>query len=141
MLGSVGLLHPAVARAWDLEREQVCLFQLDLDLLAQLEGAQAKFSAFSVFPGSDRDISFFIDAAVRCGDVLAAVRAAGAAELREVELVDKFTGQGVPSGKQSLTVRLRFGLADRTLKDSEVAAAVERILAELKSRHGAALRT
>jgi phenylalanyl-tRNA synthetase beta chain len=139
-LGMVGLLHPAVARSWDLEREEAALFVLELDLLAQLEGAQVKFTPYSVFPGSDRDLSFLVDESVSCAEVAAAARAAGAAGLREVELVDKFTGQGVPPGRQSLTVRLRFGLPDRTLKDSEVAAAVERILAELKSRHGAVLR-
>ncbi|MBI5240617.1 MAG: phenylalanine--tRNA ligase subunit beta [Elusimicrobia bacterium] len=140
-LGSVGLLHPAAARAWDLEREEAALFELDCDLLAQLEGTRTRFVAFSVFPGSSRDLSFLVAASIRYSDVLAAVGAAGCAELRRTELVDKFTGQGVPTGRQSLTLRLHFGRADRTLKDAEVAAATERILAELKSRHGAALRS
>jgi phenylalanyl-tRNA synthetase beta chain len=139
-LGTVGLLHPAAARAWDLERAEASLFELRLDLLAQLEGTRAKFAAYSVFPGSSRDLSFLLDSSVRYEEVAAAARSAGAAGLREVELVDKFTGPGVPPGRQSLTVRLHFGLADRTLKDSEVTAAVELILAELKGRHGAVLR-
>jgi phenylalanyl-tRNA synthetase beta chain len=140
-LGTMGMLHPTVARAWDMEREEACLFQIDLDLLAQLERPQARFASFSVLPQSSRDLSFLVDAAVRYGAVLEAVRAAGVAELRDVELVDKFIGQGVPAGQQSLTMRLHFGLAERTLKDSEVAAAMERILAELQRRHGATLRT
>jgi phenylalanyl-tRNA synthetase beta chain len=140
-LGTVGMLHPAVARAWDLECEAACLFQIDLDVLAQVEGPQARFAPFSVFPQSSRDLSFLVEAGLRYGQALETIRACGGAELREVELVDKFTGQGVPAGKQSLTVRLRFGLADRTLKDSEVTAAVERILAELRSKHGAILRS
>ncbi|MCX5796485.1 MAG: phenylalanine--tRNA ligase subunit beta [Elusimicrobia bacterium] len=140
-LGTVGLLHPVVARAWDLEREQAALFELDLDLIARLEGSMTKFAAFSVFPGSSRDLSFLVASSVRFGEVLAAVRSAGAAGLRAVELVDKFTGQGVPEGRQSLTVRLSFGLADRTLKDAEVSAAVERILAGLQGKLGAVLRS
>ena len=141
VLGTVGMLHPVVARAWDLEREEACLFQIDLDLLAQLETAKAQFAPFSVFPQSSRDLSFLVDSATRYDDVLGAVRSVGVTELRDVELVDKFTGQGVPPGKQSLTMRLRFGLADRTLKDSEVAAAVERILFGLQSKYGAILRS
>ncbi|MDD5629547.1 MAG: phenylalanine--tRNA ligase subunit beta, partial [Elusimicrobia bacterium] len=133
VLGTVGLLHPAAARAWDLEREEAALFELDLDLLARLDGTKARFSAYSLFPGSSRDLSFLVPASVRCGEVFAAVREAGAAGLKDVELVDRFTGPGVPAGQQSLTVRLHFGLADRTLKDSEVALAVERVLAELKN--------
>ena len=140
VLGTVGMLHPTVARAWDLERSEACLFQIDLDLLAQMEGPKAQFAPFSVFPRSSRDLSFLVEAGLRYGQVLETIQACGGSELRDVELVDKFTGQGVPAGKQSLTVRLQFGLADRTLKDSEVAAAVERILAELQRRHDAALR-
>jgi phenylalanyl-tRNA synthetase beta chain len=140
-LGTAGMLHPTVARSWDLEREEACLFQIDLDLLAQADGLKAQFAPFSVFPQSSRDLSILVGAAARYGDVLKAVREAGAAELRDVELVDKFSGPGVPADKQSLTVRLHFGLADRTLKDSEVATATERILAELQRRHGASLRS
>jgi phenylalanyl-tRNA synthetase beta chain len=141
VLGTVGILHPGVARAWDMERAEACLFQLDLDLIAQVEIAKTQFAPFSVFPRSSRDLSFLVDSTARYGDVLGTIRGAGVMELRDVELVDKFTGQGVPSGKQSLTVRLHFGLADRTLKDSEVAAAAERILAELQRRQGAVLRS
>jgi phenylalanyl-tRNA synthetase beta chain len=141
VLGTVGLLHPQAARAWGLERQQVSLFQIDLDLLAGLEPARNKFQAFSVFPGVDRDISFLVDAATAYGQVTETIRARTAEGLRDIELVDKFTGQGVPEGKQSLTVRLRFGRNDRTLKDEEVNAAMENILAELSRRHGAVLRS
>ena len=141
VLGTVGMLHPSVARAWDMERAEACLFQLDLDLLAQAEGPKARFAPFSVFPQSSRDLSFLVETGVRYGQVLETIKACGGAELRDVELVDKFTGQGVPSGKQSLTVRLHFGLMDRTLKDSEVTTAVERILFGLQSKLGAVLRS
>ena len=124
-----------------MEREEACLFQIDLDLLAQVEAPKAQFAPFSVFPQSSRDLSFLVDAGRALRPGARRPRGAGVAELRDVELVDKFTGQGVPTGKQSLTVRLHFGLADRTLKDSEVAAAVGRILAELQRRHGAVLRS
>jgi len=133
VLGTVGLLHPAAARAWDLTRVQACLFQIDLDLLARLEPTRAHFTPYSVFPGSSRDLSFLVGSDAHYGEICATVHATGIAPLREVELLDKFTGKGVPEGRQSLTVRLHFGLEDRTLTDAEVTAAVERILAELRS--------
>jgi len=141
VLGTAGLLHPTLARTWGLERAQVCLFQIDLDLLAGLDPVRPRFRTFSGFPGADRDLSFLVAAELPFGEALGTIRGAGIAELRGVELVDKFAGQGVPAGRQSLTVRLRFGREDRTLKDEEVAAAVARILAELARRHGAVLRS
>ena len=49
-------------------------------------------------------------------------------------------GPSLPSGKKSLTLRLTFSLPDRTLRDEEVQASVDRILASLKERCGAQLR-
>ncbi|HAM34818.1 MAG TPA: phenylalanine--tRNA ligase subunit beta [Elusimicrobia bacterium] len=141
LLATVGLIHPQAARAWELEREGACLFDVDLDRLCALKPHLAKFSAFSVFPGASRDLSFLVGSDVAYGRVEEAIRSCRAAPLRDVELVDKFTGQGVPQGRQSLTVRLVFGCEDRTLKDAEVASAVESILAELSRRLGAVLRS
>ncbi len=58
-----------------------------------------------------------------------------------IELIDLFTGKGVPAGKKSLTLRFTFGRHDRTLRDDEVNAAVAQILAALKNKLGAALRS
>ncbi|MDD5657810.1 MAG: phenylalanine--tRNA ligase subunit beta [Elusimicrobia bacterium] len=140
-LACAGLLHPRAARAWELEREEASLFEVDLDALARLEPPRARFAPFGVFPGSDRDLSFLVDAKTRYGDVEAAVLGAGVAELRAVELVDKFTGPGVPTGKQSLTIRLRLGRDDRTLKDAELSQAAGRVLEELVRKLGAVLRS
>jgi phenylalanyl-tRNA synthetase beta chain len=140
-LACVGLLHPRAARAWDLEREDVSLFEVDLSALTALPAPQARFAAFGVFPGSNRDVSFLVDAKTPYAQVEAAAQAAKVGELRGLELVDKFMGQGVPEGKQSLTVRLRFGRDDRTLKDEEVSSAVERVLGELSRQLGAVLRS
>ena len=65
---------------------------------------------------------------------------------RTVDLIDVFEGKGngggpsLPQGRKSLTLRLTFSLMDRTLRDEEVQAAVDKILAALKERCGAELR-
>lgn len=140
-LGAVGLLHPAAARAWELERENAAVFELDLELLAELEPGKARFAPFSTFPSARRDLSLLVPESCPWSAVAQAVAACGLAELARLELVDEFRGKGVPAGKTSLTVRLHFSAADRTLKDAEVAAAVETVLAALKRAVGAALRS
>ncbi len=46
----------------------------------------------------------------------------------------------MPDGKVSLSVRLTFRAADRTLTDEDAQAATEDIVAALKAAHGAERR-
>lgn len=139
--GAVGALHPSIARAWGLEKEEPVLFDLRLELLAEEKESGKLFKPFSLFPGSWRDLSVLVPLELPYESVQGCVSSCGLSDLQELELVDVFTGQGVPPGKKSLTLRLRFGREDRTLKDEEVSSAVERLLAELSRRHGAVLRS
>jgi phenylalanyl-tRNA synthetase beta chain len=61
-------------------------------------------------------------------------------ELDSVQLVDVYSGKGVADGLRSLSLRFVFQLPDRTLKDAEVTAAVEKVLGELKKKFGAEMR-
>ncbi|MEK7858129.1 MAG: phenylalanine--tRNA ligase subunit beta [Elusimicrobiota bacterium] len=141
ILGTVGVLHPSAARAWEISPAEPLLFDLDLDLLSEIPARQTGFKPYSPFPHAQRDLSFLVESSLPYAAVEQAVSACALTELEDLRLVDKFTGQGVPEGRQSLTIRLRFGRPDRTLKDAEVVAAVERVLAELTRRHGAILRS
>jgi len=53
---------------------------------------------------------------------------------------DRYQGQGVPQGAVSLSVRLTFQAADRTLTDAEIQKSVEAILAALVEQHAAVQR-
>jgi hypothetical protein len=59
---------------------------------------------------------------------------------RACSFFDRYQGQGVPQGGVSLSVRLTFQAADRTLIDSEVQQSVDTILAALIREHGAIQR-
>ena len=50
------------------------------------------------------------------------------------------TGKGVPEGRVSLSMRLTFRAADRTLTDDEVQAAMDAIISALRTAHGAEQR-
>ncbi|MBW8862359.1 MAG: hypothetical protein JF601_08315, partial [Acidobacteria bacterium] len=53
---------------------------------------------------------------------------------------DRYQGKGVAEGAVSLSVRLTFQAADRTLTDAEVNQSVETILAALVREHDARQR-
>ena len=53
---------------------------------------------------------------------------------------DRYAGKGIPEGKVSLSLRLTFRAADRTLTDAEVQSAMDDVLSALETKHGAAQR-
>jgi phenylalanyl-tRNA synthetase beta chain len=66
-------------------------------------------------------------------------RAAGNT-LERLELVDEYRGPKLGPEVRGLTLRLVFRAADRTLRDAEVDAAVDRVVKALQQEHGVQLR-
>lgn len=128
--GWLGELHPAVARAWDLDG--AAGFELDL---AVLEGAAThvpRYEDVTSFPAVRQDRAWWFSRDVPAADVLATVREAGGALLRRAEIFDVY-----PAGDRvSLAVRLAFRAPDRTLTDDEVAQRRARIDAAVAEHLG-----
>jgi phenylalanyl-tRNA synthetase beta chain len=87
-----------------------------------------------------RDISLLVDEALPAAAVRGTIRSGAPATLVSSAEFDRYQGKGVPDGKVSLSVRLTFRAADRTLTDEDAHAATEDIVAALKAAHGAERR-
>jgi phenylalanyl-tRNA synthetase beta chain len=81
-----------------------------------------------------------IDERLPAADVRGTIRANAPSTLTSIREFDRYRGQGVAAGQVSLSFRLTFRDAERTLTDSEVQQAVSRIVRALEERHGAKLR-
>jgi phenylalanyl-tRNA synthetase beta chain len=143
--GVVGVLAPAIADARGLPRQdRVCVAELNLDLL---ERARSRGSDAAVplprHPFVVRDLSIVVantlPAEIIRGTILTAARDLPA-PLTATTFFDRYQGKGVPDGAVSLSVRLTFQAADRTLTDAEVNQSVETILAALVREHSAQQR-
>ena len=62
------------------------------------------------------------------------------APLAAIAFFDRYQGKGVPDGSVSLSIRLTFQAADRTLTDADVQQSFEQILAALVREHAAVQR-
>jgi phenylalanyl-tRNA synthetase beta chain len=138
-VGSLGGLHPEVAGRFELDVPAV-LLDLDLDRLAALPQRPARYREVSPYPSVRRDLAVLVDGDARAGELLAALRRSGGAELAAVDLFDRYGGPGVPEGKISLAFRLSYQRGDRTLTDEEVTKRVEALVRMLRERFGATLR-
>ncbi len=139
-VGFVGQLHPEVTAAWDL-KEEVFVFELHFELMA--ERAQAlspRFQGLSRFPFATRDIAILVDDRIPLVEIEKTISDSGIKLLDDVRLFDFYRGKGIPEGRKSLALTLRFSREDRTITDDEVVGALERIVGDLKAKLGATLR-
>jgi phenylalanyl-tRNA synthetase beta chain len=144
------LLHPgkagATAQGWFGELHPTVLegvwgaFELDLDaLVAETPGA-VSYEEVSAFPEVRQDLAFVVDEDVPAAALVAAIRAAAGAALRDVTVFDEYRGAQTGEGKRSLAFRVAFGSTERTLTDADAAPIRERIVEALARDFGAVIR-
>jgi phenylalanyl-tRNA synthetase beta chain len=125
-------------------QDRVFAAELNLDALARARVATADATrSLPRHPFVVRDLSVVVADTLPAEIIRGTIHAAGRdtpAPLASVSFFDRYQGQGVPQGGVSLSVRLTFQAADRTLIDSEVQQSVDTILAALIREHGAIQR-
>ncbi|MDC0832302.1 phenylalanine--tRNA ligase subunit beta [Geitlerinema sp. CS-897] len=141
-LGRFGQLHPQLRQERELP-DEVYVFELELSLLLEaLPSTQVpKFTAFSTFPASDRDLAFFAPVSVSVFDLEKVMSKAGGKLLESVELFDEYRGENVPEGQRSLAFRLVYRAGDRTLKDKEVDDAHQKVRNSIAKKFDVELRS
>jgi phenylalanyl-tRNA synthetase beta chain len=116
-------------------------FELDLaELFAQVP-ERVVFEDVITFPAVKEDLAFVVDEAVPAGELIAAAREAAGPELRDMRVFDVYRGEQVRPGKKSLAFSVTFQSPERTLSDEDAAAVRGRIVAALRERFGAELRS
>ena len=139
MIGAVGEIHPEVARHFEID-VPCAAFEVNLSDLAQQPRRDVHYRDVSRFPHIRRDVAVLVDATQPAGEILAALRKAAGKDCVSADLFDRYEGRGVPEGRVSLAFRLIFQRADRTLKDAEIAPAMDRVVRMLSHRFGGELR-
>ncbi len=142
VVGHLGQLDPAILDARGIPGDEALYaFELDLDAIAARQtGDDLRAESLPRFPSVVRDLSILVDSALPAATVRGTIRSAAPQTLVQVVEFDRYRGKGVPDGRVSLSLRLTFRSADRTLTDEEVDDAMVRIVAALASQHGAERR-
>ena len=138
-LGELGQLLPTLAKKYDL-RDGVFLAEFNLDTLLARRNPAKSFKALPQFPSSRRDVAMIVPETVTHETVLQAVKQAKAANLESVELFDVFRGKNVPEGQKSVAYAFTYRAPDKTLTDTDVNSAHEKVLETLKAQLNAELR-
>lgn len=105
------------------------------------------FSTFSTFPPAIKDLALVVDAKEAAETIRTKVEeiAQGVGKDRfgmdPVSIFDLFEGKGLPEGKKSLALTLRFRAPDRTMGEKELNQAFEEVIAGIRSETPYELRS
>jgi phenylalanyl-tRNA synthetase beta chain len=139
-LGLAGEVAPTVRRALDVE-DAVLIAEIDLEALVATSEGVARYTPFSAFPPSRRDLSLVVPESVAWAEIEATVAESLDPLLESCELFDVYRGDDLPGGTAAYGVRLTLRSPKGTLKDKHVDKQVSRLLAALEERHGIRLRS
>jgi phenylalanyl-tRNA synthetase beta chain len=118
----------------------IFLFQLDATALLELAQLVPQASSLSRFPSVNRDLAVVVPTELSAEKVRAVILEVGQPLVDAARVFDVYEGKQVGEGKKNLAFALRYRSPDRTLTDTEVTEAHQKIVAEVSNRLGGALR-
>jgi len=130
LFGSLGELHPAIARKLGLD---AAAFYFEIEVAALASAAiPLRTSAPPRFPAISRDVSFWIDLATPASALRAAFLSAQEPLLCDLAVLEDFRDpKYAPPGKKGVLWSMTYRAADRTLTDAEADEAHQRVVKAL----------
>jgi len=136
-VGVLGELHPRWVQKYELGTAPVVF---ELELAALLATPFPHYSEVSRFPAVIRDLALLVPQNQVLEPLLAALRAASPAIVRDVALFDVYQGKGLGESEKSLAFRIVMQDTQRTLEDAEVEGVIADLLAVATRDFNASLR-
>jgi phenylalanyl-tRNA synthetase beta chain len=140
-LGTAGIVSQAVRDKLDFKDISPCAAELEFEQLMSLARRAVKVKPIPRFPAIQRDLSIIVDEEIRWSDIIKAIESKACAELEDVKFVGIYRGKGIPSGRKSVTLTLRFRDEDGTLTHETVDGFESEIVRSLNESVSAELRT
>lgn len=139
LLGSLGEIHPQVLEHFEID-QPVYLLDIDVTVFAAAMAAGHDFQAISRFPDVCRDSALLVDEEVSAEQLFAVIDKAKGRFVEDYTLFDIYRGAGIPEGKKSLAIRVRYRSTEKTLTEDEITAGHQRIVKALMKQLNAEIR-
>lgn len=139
-IGRIGRLSSALQKQWDIPNT-IQIATLNVGELLSSFPPNVQSQPLPKQPAIERDISLIVDEDVLWLNVMETIQSLSLENLENLEFVTTFRGKNIEAGKKSITIRLRFRDAERTLTHEEVNAPVTIACDALTSTFNAEIRT
>jgi phenylalanyl-tRNA synthetase beta chain len=138
-VGTIGRLNDEISQSYKF-RQPVFVAEIDLQTILAEKEQTVLYRPLSVYPSVERDVSLLIKRSVSFADIKQTIESEGFELLKKVEFVDIYEGKGVADDERSLTIRLVYRSAERTLIEEEVETVHNKILQKTEEKFGAKQR-
>lgn len=138
VIGYLGEVHPTVAANYSI-KERVYVAVLDMPEIVNRAAFDYKYEGIARFPAASRDISMVVPKSVLAGDIEHVFESKGGKLLESYELFDIYEGTQIQAGHKSIAYSLSFRAKDRNLEETDITAAMNKIVKALEEL-GAELR-
>ena len=137
-----GALHPRVLKALKVEGP-IYGFELNLNALPQMKAKATKTKP--VLEKADltpvrRDFAFVVSDDTAAGAIVKAAQGADKALVAAVDVFDVYQGQGIEPGQKSIAIEVTLQPRGETLKDQDIEAISQKIVAAVAKSTGGVLR-
>jgi phenylalanyl-tRNA synthetase beta chain len=140
-LAGFGEIHPKVLAALDVKGPVVAFAVHTKNVpIPKSKSATRPALNISALQAVERDFAFVVDQSVEAITLVNAAKGADKALIEDVRVFDEFSGGSLEAGLKSLAVTVRLQPKDVTLKDTDIEAVAEKIVAKVTKATGGTLR-
>ena len=135
-LGWIGMLHPELQTRLDVPK----VMMVEIDLAAVQPKAKPQYNPVSKYPAIRRDMALLVDTELSCQQIVQVARQAAPPIVRDITIFDVYTGEGIPTDKKSIAVRLTLQDDTATLEETQIAACCTTLVDALVAQLSVILR-
>lgn len=140
-IGIIGKLHPKILEIFDINSD---VYFLDIDIRKTLKlikerAKKLKLKDIGKYPSVFRDLALVCDNNIEFGKVIKAINKFNDI-IQNVEVVDRYAGEQIEEGKQSIAISITYCDINKTLKEEEINSVESALLEMLKNRFSISLR-
>ena len=132
-IGFLGQARKSILKDYDID-QKVYIAHIDLTEIVNNSLLTKRYESIPKYPSSVRDMSILSDMDLPSDETIKIVQKMNKKLLKNIKLVDVYTGKNIENNKKSLTYSLEYGLNDRTLTDEEIETVHNKIKQTIQSK-------
>ncbi len=132
IVGFLGEVHPEVLDNYDIGTKAYVAV-LDMPEVTKFATFDRKYTGIAKYPAVTRDISMVVPREILVGEIEKMIAQRGGKILESYQLFDLYEGEQIKAGYKSVAYSIVFRALDRTLEESDITAAMKKILNGLES--------
>ncbi len=136
IIGSIGLLSVATMSDAKIRHTNVAVFEINSDKLIPYASRTNEFKHLPELPLVEKDLSLLVDKNITWQEISLSIKS----KVKELEFIEEYTGNQIPTDKKSIMLRVKIGNEDSTMTSEQINSEMESIIKTLNKKCGAKLR-